>query len=283
MKTPNCAASPSNRVGRRGRAWLLAAGFLVTTASADLPLEIIQLQARFAEDLIPLLTPLAGPDGVVTGANATLFVRASPARLDDIRRALATLDRPPRSLLIQVRQRQDDTRGGTRVGAAARGQVGTDGRRTAGRGTLDLDAAAGSNADSRDLTQQVRTLDGHRAYISIGQDQPVPYGQVAVGPQGPVLIESSVYQQRTSGFYVIPRVQGDQVILELAAGMDSAGPAGTGRNSEVQAQVQGRLGDWLPVALSTDSETGHSAETLHYAQGYRDTRARVELRVIPLE
>ena len=316
MKTPNCAASPSNDHGARatpehesgardgfrfalpirvthfhgnagtrgrGRAWLLAAAFVAASASADFPLEIIQLQARFAEDLIPLLTPLAGPDGTVTGANATLFVRASPARLADLRRALATLDRPPRSLLIQVRQRQDDTRGGTRVGAAVRGQVGTDGRRTAGSGTLDLDAAAGHAADSRDLTQQVRTLDGHRAYISTGEDQPVSYGEVAVGPQGPVLIERSVYQARTSGFYVIPRVQGDQVVLELAAGMDGAGPLGTGRTSEVQAQVQGRLGDWLPVALSTDNASGQSAGTLHSAQGYRDTRARVELRVIPLD
>jgi hypothetical protein len=269
------------------RAWLrtplLSLILCAGTTVADYPLTLIDLKARFAEDLIPLLEPLAGPDGNITGANNTLFIRAAPARLGEIRRALATLDRPPQNLLIQVRQRRNGSQGGTRVAGAVRAQVGTDGRRTAGSGALDLDAAAGSATDSRDLTQQVRTLDGHRAYISIGQEEPVPYREFGVGPQGRVRREGRIYQQRASGFYVIPRVQGDRVVMDIAAGMDSPGPAGTNQTSAVEAQVQGRLGDWIPVALSADTETARRAGTLDYAQGYRDTRTRVELRVLPLD
>ncbi len=87
-------------------------------AQADHPLEIIELRSRPAEDLIPLLSPIAGADGTVTGTGGTLFIRAAPERIADIRRVLQQIDRPARNLLIQVRQDQEGTRSGTGVAAS---------------------------------------------------------------------------------------------------------------------------------------------------------------------
>ena len=72
-------------------------------AAADWPLTILELEHRLPDEVIPLLAPLAGPDGVVTGANASLFVRASPERLADLRAALDRIDRPAQNLLVEVR------------------------------------------------------------------------------------------------------------------------------------------------------------------------------------
>ncbi|MFY9975002.1 MAG: secretin N-terminal domain-containing protein, partial [Chromatiaceae bacterium] len=78
-----------------GLAWAWCLG--PAALAREYPLEIIELRSRLPEELIPILTPLAGPDGTVVGAQHALFVRAAPERLADIRRALAELDRPARS------------------------------------------------------------------------------------------------------------------------------------------------------------------------------------------
>lgn len=293
MKTVNCVGSASDRrTGHRGARQRLLAALCVALyalyadgTAADYPLEMIELRARFPEDLIPILAPLAGPDGTILGANNTLFVRASPAHLAEIRRALTTLDRPPRSLLIQVRQRSANQTGGAwvGVGVGARSDPGyhRDGR--GGPGTTRIEAVAGSSSGSHDLSQEVRALDGHRAFIAIGREQPVAYRDVTVGPGGTVIREGSTYQRNESGFYVVPRVQGDQVILEVETRADTGDAVGTRQTSEILARVQGRLGDWLPLALHTDDDRGRTAGTLFYGQAARSTQGRVELRVLPLD
>lgn len=87
---------------RRRRTLLLALAAASTTAGAQ-PIEIIGLRHRFADDLLPLLQPLVEPGGALTGQGSQLFLRASPANARQIKEVLATLDRPPRQLLITVR------------------------------------------------------------------------------------------------------------------------------------------------------------------------------------
>jgi len=244
---------------------------------------MIELRARFPEDLIPILAPLAGPDGSIVGANNTLFVRASPAHLAEIHRALTTLDRPARSLLIQVRQNSATQTGGAGVGVGARSDPASSRDRSGGPGTTRIEAVAGSSSASRDLSQEVRALDGHRAFIAIGQEQPVAYRDLAIGPGGTVFREGSTYQRNESGFYVVPRVQGDQVILEVETRADTGDAPGTRQTSEVQARVQGRLGDWIPLALHSDHDRRRAGGTLFYGQAARSTQGRVELRVLPLD
>ena len=293
MKTPNCGDSTCKRGGgTHGRRRVAAVCWLLATLStplmaADYPMEIIDLRYRLPEDLVPILQPLAGPDGSVVGANNTLFVRAAPARLADIHRALNTLDRPARNLLIQVRQRGNAASSGAGGGVQVDEWVGNNTHLQVGRtgpGGSQVELGAASRTQRRDLTQEVRTLDGRPAFIAVGQDQPMAYRELTVGPGGTrVMREGSSYRRNESGFYVVPRVQGDRVTLEINTRADAAGPHGTRDTSQVEAQVQGRLGDWLPVALSNDAESVRGSGTLYYGQGQRSNEGRVELRVVPLD
>jgi type II secretory pathway component HofQ len=93
---------------RRGQAWLwplvaLAAALGTATAMAQ-DLEIIELQHRRAEDVIPIVQPLLDPGGVLSGVDDKLLVRTTPANLAQIREAVAAIDRPQRQLLITVGQ-----------------------------------------------------------------------------------------------------------------------------------------------------------------------------------
>ncbi len=221
---------------------------------------MIELHSRFPEELIPILAPLA-----------------------EIRRALITLGRPARSLLIQVRQDRADTTSG--AGIAVRGDAwgANQGRRGRPGPSGGLEVGAERQSASRDLSQEVRALDGHPAFIAIGQERPLAYRELAAGPGGTVIRESSGYQRSESGFYVVPRFQGDQMVLEVKTCADSPGAHGSLQTSDVEARMQGRLGEWIPVALHNDTASVRDTGTLYAEQGQRSTQAQVELRVLPLD
>ena len=65
-------------------------------------LEVITLKYRTAEQVIPVLKPLLGKDGTLSGMQNQLIVRTSPANLADIKKVLVTLDAMPRRLMIKV-------------------------------------------------------------------------------------------------------------------------------------------------------------------------------------
>jgi hypothetical protein len=270
-----------------GLAWAWCLG--PAALAREYPLEIIELRSRLPEELIPILTPLAGPDGTVVGAQHALFVRAAPERLADIRRALAELDRPARSLLIQVRQGSTLDAAGGRVGARvdetwtsgeARGRVRIG---PPGPGGSQVTASAGRGRARRDLTQEVRALDGHPAYISIGLEQPLPYRELEIRPGGAVVRQGREYWRAESGFTVIPRVIGDRVTLEIDTRSASPGAGGALETGALSSRVEGRIGDWIPIGASTDSGHTRSGGLLYGAQGSRETSGQVELRVLPLD
>ena len=270
--------------------WLAWAWVLWPVAAAgDYPLEIIELRSRLPEELIPILAPLAGPDGTLVGAQHALFVRASPERLADIRRALAELDRPARSLLIQVRQGSSLDASGARVGARVNEPFGsgeTRGRVRVGppgpEGTQVI-ASAGRSRAERDLTQEVRALDGHPAFITIGRDQPLAYRELEIGPGGARVRQGQDYWRSESGFTVVPRVLGDRVTLEIETRSASPGRGGAIDSGSLGSRVEGRLGDWIPVGSSRESDQAQTGGLAYGAQGRRDTQGQVELRVLPLD
>ena len=86
---------------------ILACGLLllltVGARAEQTTLEMLALQHRPAAELIPIIHPLVGNQGAVTGTGYQLIVRATPANLAQIRKALRVLDTAPRNLLITVR------------------------------------------------------------------------------------------------------------------------------------------------------------------------------------
>src|SRR5712671_5902474 len=107
----------------------LALGLALACAAgnglAQYSLEIIPLKHSTVEQVLPALRPLVEPGGTLAGQQGQLFVRASPANLADIRRALEAIDRPLRRLQISVRF--DDARDSSREAIEASGRIGNRG------------------------------------------------------------------------------------------------------------------------------------------------------------
>jgi type II secretory pathway component GspD/PulD (secretin) len=270
--------------------------------AADYPLEIIDLKSALPEDLIPILAPLAGPDGSVVGARGALFVRAAPQRVSDIRQALTRLDRPARTLVIQVRQALEAQGAGSAVGAVidesvtwggadTRVRVGVPPERHPGArhpdGSSVMAAARREAADLR-LTQEVRVIEGHTAQIQVGTERPIVYRETFHGPLGRGVRETTEYVAADSGFLVTPRVQGNRVTLEVTAGTarlaaDRAMGQALGQGmdtSSVSTQVETALGEWVSIGGSSETRDGRSAGVLRSARASRDRQATIEIRVL---
>ena len=216
-------------------------------------MEIIQLRSKTVDEVLPVLLPLVEPGGTLTGMNNQLFLKASPRNRAEIKQALAAIDKPQRRLIIRIAtDRQSE--GGAR-GAQGSGQVTLGSTRGA-----DVRASVWDtrSARSENAGQMVQTVDGGRAFIQVGRSLAVPMRQMIVGPGGAVINETVVYRDIGSGFYAVPRVNGERVTLEIsqqAERADHRAPGGVD-SQRLATSVSGRLGEWIELG-----GTGRQADT----------------------
>lgn len=214
-------------------------------------LEVIELKSRTVDEVLPALLPLVEPGGTLTGMNNQLFLRTSPRNREDIKRALAAIDKPARRLIIHVahdRQQQSANRGAEAVGQVIFG----------GKPQASVDARVWDTRSQRgeNSAQRVQTVEGGRAFIQVGRSLPVPMRQVAVGPGGAIVNDSIVYRDIGSGFHASPRVSGDRVTLEISQQAEQLEGRGVIAGQRLATTVSGRLGEWMELG-----GTGQQANT----------------------
>lgn len=261
---------------------------------AQQQLEIIDLKGRTAEQVLPQLRPFVEPGGTISGMNNKIFIRASAANRQQIRELLAAIDRPPRRLLISVRQDADSTasaRGGEVSGRVSSGGTVIESRRTVVGGSgVEVrrggDVVRGQVYDSRSagserVAQQVQVVEGGKAFINVGTSVPVPLRQVVVGPGGAVVSESVVFRDLGTGFYAEPQLAGDNVTLSISPTHDTPGAYGPGSANiqRLSTTVSGRLGEWIDLGGSVEERSGESSGITRYSTRGGSTGRRVQLKV----
>lgn len=87
----------------------IAVGLLLLLLASPVwaALEIITLQHRNVEEILPIVRPLLDKDGVASGMNNQLILRTSPRNIAEIRKLLNSIDTAPRRLRITVLQNVD--------------------------------------------------------------------------------------------------------------------------------------------------------------------------------
>ena len=258
---------------------LLAVGLtagIVPARSQAQSLQVIQLQHRSAQEVIPILQPLLEAGGALSGQDYQLFVRASSANVAQLRQALAQIDRAPRQLLVSVRRgsRQDidaESASGSVV-------IGADGSRATVRATASSAQRAGNAIAS------VQVLEGNSAFIATGSSVPIVTAAAVGGGRRPFIAGTTSYRDISSGFTVTPRIAGEQagerVILEIsqqAQRLDS-------NNRDVQTQslstqVSGRLGEWIQLGGSSESSSSTSGGILSHSYSTQSDAQTVWVRV----
>jgi hypothetical protein len=262
-------------------------------------LEVISLKYRTAQQVIPLIRPMLARDGSVSGMQNQLIVRTTPANLAEIRQILASVDTMPRRLRISVRQDTDSDR--SRNAAEISGSVGNErarvtvpgsGERRGGGVVLsDGDDRLRAHArDSRSIasdrnTQTLQVLEGNAAFIRIGQSVPVPRQQVMQtvinGQVVSQVVDSVAYRDVGSGFYVLPRIVGERVTLDINPQHDTPNSQypGAVNVQHVATTVSGRLGEWIEIAGLDQGRSSEQSGLLGRASGNSADSRRVLIKV----
>ncbi len=276
---------------------LTVAGWALAQATT---LEVIPLRYRTAQEIIPIIQPMLAREGSVSGLQGQLIVRTTPANLEEVRRILASIDIAPRQLLITVRQDADADR--SRSSAQVSGSVGGEhGRVTVppasrnerggnvvireGDDHLRANVVEGRSVESDRNTQSVRVMEGREAYVSTGQSVPVRERQVRRVVINGQLVEQVVdgtqYRDVATGFYVLPRLAGDRVTLDISPQRESLSrrvPGGVNVQSVVTT-VSGRLGEWMEIGGIGQDASGQQSVLLgRSSSSVRDSR-RVLVKV----
>ena len=269
---------------------MLVAGYAARAQQAVL--EVITLKYRTVDQVIPVLQPLVAPPGTITGLNNQLVLRTTPANLAQIKQVLATLDVMPRQLVVSVRQDSELDR--SRSGAQVSGQVGVGdhasvsvpGRPTPPGATVSVDGVnakvySGDARQAERVAQQVRVLEGSRAFIRLGQSVPVRNHQVIDTPNGRRVVETTGFSETSSGFYVLPRLAGDRVTLEIFTANDSVRSPATGATTiqQVQTVVSARLGEWVEIGGIGQHRTSEKTQALTRSTDARSSQRSVMLKV----
>lgn len=224
--------------------------------------EVIALRHRTAEEVIPLLEPFIGPEGAISGMSGQLVIRATPENLAEIKEILGKIDNAPRRLLITVRQnvtrdqleRELAASGNVTIGDHGRVVVRDGGSRDSAaagyrRGQDQFSGRASSTATLQQAgdTQQVQVLEGSQAFIQTGSSVAYPERTVARDRRGVAVSGGATYRDVTSGFYVLPRLSGDQVILEIIPQRATLGERGRINIHGASTRVSARLGEWTEL------------------------------------
>jgi len=243
---------------------LLALIFLTSAVRAD-SITTIQLHNRPAEEIIPIVKPMLGAGEVITGSGYKLFLRASPQSLEQVRDIIDALDSAAKVLLVSVFQgseRDLKTRsvsgnlqidnGNTSVGiGSSKNKSAGSISYSSGKVSGDISASSTHQRETSNPLHQLRVSEGTEGFIQTGKQIPYLTGY-----------SSTEYKDVTTGFYVLPRIHGDRVVLQIRPFKNSLAKAGKGsiETQSAQTTISGRIGVWLLLGgVSEQSKRSQSS------------------------
>ena len=235
--------------------------------------EVLSAGFRSTDELVAILRPLIPPPGSIGGFQNQLVIKTTADNLDEIKRLLLTLNKPPANLLISVRRQLDaeinhDLReaqitmntanAGARVGSAS-SQQSAKGIIRHGHVSVTGGASQRTIRSQGRGTQQLRVLEGKKAFIRTGESVPTGERTVIVNGAGVSVNDSVRYQEFGTGFSVQARLNGDHVTLDIY-------PSRRERRGDSSAAVQlastsisGVLGQWMQIGGVNSSSVRDSS------------------------
>jgi hypothetical protein len=257
----------------------------------QMQVEVIDLYARNADEMVRLLRPMLAPGGTIRGFRDKLVISTTPQNLADLRRILDQVDVPPHQLLITLRQ--DVSSQSTDRKLDISGSVGGEHARVTVPGNPKKEGGPGRNSDTDHVdvriesnrsdvagasVQSFRASEGEPAFISMGES--VPIRVQSAGGGRPV-----EYHNVVSGFYAVVRLQGERVTIQLASRADTVidHTSGAAHIERVSSVISGRLGEWLEVGAVARSAQRDSSGTIYHRSTESGDQRRTYIKVEELK
>lgn len=244
--------------------------------------QVIQLKGRTADEMMPLVKPLLKPGDALSGTGYQLIVRTDPATLRDVRAVLDQLDHAQRNLIISVRRGKEESTQNQEINAAGTIRLGNNARLSSGNsdGNFNDNGVAvqvkqrTASTQGNDV-QKIRVIEGNRAFIRTGQQVPYPESNVSITPGGRVINQSTRFRNIDSGFYVLPRINGNRVTLSIQAGDSNLMSNQNIAVQQTDTVVTGRIGEWIQIG-------GISEQSRSSSRGIVSARDQQEARALDI-
>ncbi|MBT8436925.1 MAG: hypothetical protein KJP11_06105, partial [Gammaproteobacteria bacterium] len=247
---------------------LLGLMLLISSVQAG-SITTINLTNRQASEIIPIIKPMLGSEDAITGQGYKIFLRSSAQTLTQVKEMIDALDIAAKTLQISVFQGSTGglsalgISGGIRVesgnAGVAIGSSGNDNGDSGGSITYSTGNGSGNiNSTTTRMRlednpiHQIRVTEGREAYIETGEQIPYFSGTSWIAPG--TVTGGIEYKDVTTGFYVLPRIQGDNVTLQVSPFKNSQANSRAG-NIETQnanTTLSGRIGEWLLIGGVTE-------------------------------
>lgn len=235
-------------------------------------LEVIPLTNRPAFEILPLLSPLLGDTAQLIDNGSSLLVKTTPDRLAEIKAIINQLDVRQSNLVITVIQSRQTTADELNAGARAQLNVPVDDPlRMGGRIIGHLYQTQDKSADKN--IQTVRTMEGVPAHIKAGNIYPSQYSSSYGYSTATEFIEA------TTGFEVIPRLTGQQVVLSVSPWSDKMNGQGQLEVQNAQSTLRVNLGEWVEIGGVGESNNGSTNSTFMNTRQVGDSQMHILVKV----
>lgn len=282
---------------KRHSLFILLTMFMSCGQAQQMNLEVIPLANRTADQLIDVIQPLLVPGASISGMNNQLIIKSTRANITQIKQLLNTIDKPLRRLLITVNQGQNINtidQSQSVNGRITSGDVSISNRSMTSRNhdvvISGTDSEGNQNAyqTSERETQteknhsfSVQTLEGQPALIQSGLSVPVQNQNTVFTRNGVIVSDSVEYVNATSGFYVLPKINGNRVTLMVAPNLTSVigqvSPSFVVQN--VQTTVSGLIGEWIDIGGLDTSTRGNNRGILSGSQNQQADSRTILIKV----
>ncbi len=243
--------------------------------------EVMPLNYRTADDVLPVVQSVLGNEGRASNYGNQLIVNAPPAKLQEVRDLLKQIDKQPRRLLISVDTTDSNhmnDQGYSVNGSASAGNVEIQSGRGEVNGRDQVRIIHRSTQSRGGGTQQVQTTEGYPALIQVGQS--VPLTSSSVDGYGRVY-NNTEYRNVTRGFYVTASLTGDVVHVSINNNNDRLSQTQQGAIDiqNTNTKVTGRLGEWITIGGVNESSQSDQSGFIQRrsTQGREDMTLRLKV------
>ncbi|MDW7646356.1 MAG: hypothetical protein SCI25_15105 [Desulfuromonadales bacterium] len=231
---------------------------------------VIQLQHRFAADILPLVAPLLEEGEKATGSDSVLVLRASTGRLAELTDLITALDRPRKTLKISLRQTRAGQTGDLSAGFY---RVGPDQFQAEGQRTL---------GNRQQTTESfLRVLEGETGLLILGREVPFTTAMTVFSGRHRGFSRTVEYKSVTTGFWVRPQVLGNKISLEVAPHMMAQGQQGeeTLEFQQLKTTLELSPGQWVDLGQQLQQADEVSLSIVRLQTGLTQGEGRVWIRV----
>jgi type II secretory pathway component GspD/PulD (secretin) len=276
---------------------LLLPGLLLSqvTLADSMEIEVIDLQHRPAQEVVPLVSPFVVKGGSITGTDFRLIVKSTPENIDQIRKLVSEVDTALRQLVLYISTDAAAVRAQQQAGVSGRvgnehvqikaGKAGENNKTIvveSGKsvhGGASAEFSSSSAGQQEPAAQKIRVQEGQWAVIRTGKA--IPIAQRTTNPDGTVT-QTITYRNVTTGFKVKPQVNGQLVNLHVMPEQASVNESGTGaiNVSGLETTVHTRLDQWVELGGSVEGSQQQQRGITYSSSSQAEQQQRVFVKVV---